>query len=69
MRGCARPSRRRVQRVTAVRDLLPPRAGLIKLRDDPRWRDLTCLVYHDETQPVPDPPTSQRRPTSSGPCS
>src|SRR5205085_5085315 len=30
-------------------------AGLIKLRGDPCWRDLTCLRYHYETQPVPNP--------------
>ncbi|XXY55216.1 hypothetical protein WME91_30040 [Sorangium sp. So ce269] len=30
---------------------------------------MTCLVYHDETQPVPNPPRSQRRAMSSGPCS
>ena len=30
-------------------------AGLIKLRGDPCWRDLTCLDFHFETQPVPDP--------------
>ncbi|MFO0590217.1 MAG: lipase maturation factor family protein [Polyangiaceae bacterium] len=30
-------------------------AGLIKLRGDPCWRDLTCLVYHYETQPSPSP--------------
>jgi hypothetical protein len=30
-------------------------AGLIKLRGDSCWRDLTCLVYHYETQPVPSP--------------
>lgn len=30
-------------------------AGLIKLRGDPCWRDLSCLVYHYETQPVPNP--------------
>ncbi len=30
-------------------------AGLIKLRGDACWRDLTCLVYHYETQPVPNP--------------
>ena len=29
-------------------------AGLIKLRNDPCWRDLTCLVYHYETQPIPN---------------
>lgn len=30
-------------------------AGLIKLRGDPCWRDLTCLDFHFETQPVPGP--------------
>lgn len=30
-------------------------AGLIKLRGDPCWRDLTCLDYHFETQPMPNP--------------
>jgi hypothetical protein len=30
-------------------------AGLIKLRGDPCWRDLTCLQYHHETQPLPGP--------------
>jgi hypothetical protein len=30
-------------------------AGLIKLRHDPCWRDLTCLYYHYETQPIPNP--------------
>jgi hypothetical protein len=30
-------------------------AGLIKLRGDPCWRDLSCLAYHYETQPVPHP--------------
>lgn len=30
-------------------------AGLIKLRGDPCWRDLTCLLYHFETQPIPNP--------------
>ena len=29
-------------------------AGLIKLRGDPCWRDLTCLRYHHETQPMPN---------------
>lgn len=28
-------------------------AGLIKLRGDACWRELTCLVYHYETQPNP----------------
>jgi hypothetical protein len=30
-------------------------AGLIKLRHDQCWRDLTCLYYHYETQPLPNP--------------
>ncbi|HKW78619.1 MAG TPA: lipase maturation factor family protein [Candidatus Limnocylindria bacterium] len=30
-------------------------AGLIKLRGDECWRDLTCLYYHHETQPMPNP--------------
>src|SRR5439155_12920183 len=30
-------------------------AGMIKLRGDPCWRDLTCLYYHYETQPIPNP--------------
>ena len=30
-------------------------AGLIKLRGDPCWRDLTCLDYHFLTQPIPNP--------------
>jgi hypothetical protein len=29
-------------------------AGLIKLRHDACWRDLTCLDYHHETQPIPN---------------
>jgi len=29
-------------------------AGLIKLRGDPCWRNLTCLYYHHETQPMPN---------------
>lgn len=28
-------------------------AGLIKIRGDRCWRDLTCLEYHHETQPMP----------------
>ena len=32
-------------------------AGLIKLRGDPCWRDLTCLNYFYETQPIPNPLT------------
>jgi hypothetical protein len=30
-------------------------AGLIKLRGDPCWRNLTCLEHHHETQPMPGP--------------
>jgi hypothetical protein len=30
-------------------------AGLIKIRSDPCWIDLTCLIHHYETQPLPNP--------------
>lgn len=30
-------------------------AGLIKMRGDRCWKDLTCLFYHHETQPMPGP--------------
>lgn len=30
-------------------------AGLIKMRGDRCWRDLTCLYHHHETQPMPGP--------------
>ncbi len=30
-------------------------AGLIKLRGDACWRDMTCLDYHYQTQPLPNP--------------
>lgn len=30
-------------------------AGLIKIRSDQCWRDLTCMNYHYTTQPVPGP--------------
>jgi Lipase maturation factor len=30
-------------------------AGLIKIRGDSCWRDLTCLNYYFETQPIPNP--------------
>ncbi len=30
-------------------------AGLIKLRGDDCWRELTCLDFHYETQPIPNP--------------
>jgi len=39
----------------AVRIMLG--AGLIKLRGDGCWRDLTCLDFHFETQPIPNPLT------------
>ena len=29
--------------------------GLIKLRNDPCWHNLTCLEFHFETQPLPNP--------------
>ena len=29
-------------------------AGLIKIRGDASWRDLTALYYHFETQPIPN---------------
>ena len=43
--------------VVAVRWLLfrlEVGAGLIKLRNDPAWRDLTALDHHHETQPLPN---------------
>jgi hypothetical protein len=30
-------------------------AGMIKLRGDRCWRELTCLYFHHETQPMPNP--------------
>ncbi|HEU4807618.1 MAG TPA: lipase maturation factor family protein [Homoserinimonas sp.] len=30
-------------------------AGMIKIRGDSSWRDLTALNYHHETQPMPNP--------------
>ncbi|MBW2715821.1 MAG: lipase maturation factor family protein, partial [Deltaproteobacteria bacterium] len=30
-------------------------AGLIKLRGDPCWSELSCLYFHFETQPIPHP--------------
>lgn len=30
-------------------------AGLIKMRGDDCWKDLTCLFWHYETQPIPNP--------------
>lgn len=30
-------------------------AGLIKIRADRCWRDLSCLDYHYQTQPIPNP--------------
>jgi hypothetical protein len=34
-------------------------AGLIKIRGDVAWRDLTAMYYHQETQPMPGPLTWQ----------
>ncbi|HAM25512.1 MAG TPA: hypothetical protein DCP11_02105 [Microbacteriaceae bacterium] len=34
-------------------------AGLIKLRGDTAWRDLTAMYYHHETQPMPGPLSRQ----------
>ena len=34
-------------------------AGMIKMRGDPAWRDLTALYYHHETQPMPGPLSRQ----------
>jgi hypothetical protein len=34
-------------------------AGMIKLRGDRSWRDLTALYYHHETQPMPGPLSRQ----------
>ena len=33
-------------------------AGMIKMRGDPCWEELTCLVHHYETQPIPNPMAS-----------
>ena len=30
-------------------------AGLIKIRGDACWKDFTCMNYHYETQPIPNP--------------
>jgi hypothetical protein len=30
-------------------------AGLIKIRGDQCWRDFTCMLYHYQTQPIPNP--------------
>src|SRR5690606_33760193 len=30
-------------------------AGMIKMRGGREWRDLTALMYHHETQPMPNP--------------
>ncbi len=30
-------------------------AGMIKLRGDTCWRDLSCLDYHYQSQPIPNP--------------
>ena len=30
-------------------------AGMIKMRGDPAWRNLTAMDYHHQTQPMPNP--------------
>ena len=34
-------------------------AGMIKIRGGREWRDLTALMYHHETQPMPGPLSRQ----------
>jgi hypothetical protein len=34
-------------------------AGMIKIRGGSEWRDLTALMYHHETQPMPNPLSRQ----------
>ncbi|HEU0183231.1 MAG TPA: lipase maturation factor family protein [Agromyces mariniharenae] len=34
-------------------------AGMIKIRGGREWRDLTALMYHHETQPMPNPVSRQ----------
>ena len=34
-------------------------AGMIKIRGGREWRDLTALMYHHETQPMPNPLSRQ----------
>ncbi|MEJ3404311.1 lipase maturation factor family protein [Rathayibacter sp. YIM 133350] len=34
-------------------------AGMIKMRGDPAWRNLTALYYHHQTQPMPGPLSRQ----------
>lgn len=38
-----------------VRVLRGSGAGLIKIKGDKVWRDLTAMDYHYETQPLPNP--------------
>ncbi len=40
-------------RLVLFKDMLG--AGLIKIRGDSCWKDLTCLNFHYETQPMPNP--------------
>ncbi len=35
-------------------------AGMIKIRGGREWRDLTALMYHHETQPMPGPSAARR---------
>jgi hypothetical protein len=42
-----------------ARDPLEFGAGMIKIRGGREWRDLTALMYHHETQPMPGPLSRQ----------
>ena len=41
-------------------------AGMIKIRGDQCWRDLTCMHYHYQTQPVPNPASIYYHNSSGG---
>jgi hypothetical protein len=49
------PSRAAVAALLWVEARVMLGAGLIKLRGDPCWRDLSCMQFFYETQPVPSP--------------
>lgn len=57
---CLPRLRRKIAWTNATRVLSSPPpikfgAGLIKMRGDPCWKDLTCMDYHYQTQPNPNP--------------
>jgi hypothetical protein len=54
-RGAAPPAKALIWLLRWVLFRLMLGAGLIKLRGDPCWWDLSCLFYHYETQPLPNP--------------